>query len=215
MGTSKRIPGCFKLLSKEDNHTSYFSLAQEQKGGEVLYAKRGTNSRLKPRPEAKLAQQSLAMGVCKSAGVGEWGEVGWENQLTQPTCSWLSLLLQGRRCLPRPILKAWTQSGFKEAGAPWVPGEWGQTKPERVLSCDESPSSSLHSVLPLQQWLRTFVPIAASWSALAQAGTEPGVLLPNSPAAQPGSQCLTLSSWHKGTWVSTVTLSPAVLSMSG
>lgn len=39
MGTSKRIPGCFKLLSKEDNHTSYFSLAQEQKGGEVLYAK--------------------------------------------------------------------------------------------------------------------------------------------------------------------------------
>lgn len=112
--------------------------------------------------------------------------MGRDNQLIQLTCSWLSLLLWGRRCLPRPVLKAWTQSGLKEAGAPWVPGEWDQTEPERVLSCNESPSSSLHSVLTLQQWLITFVPIAASWSALPQAGTEPGVLLPNIPAAQPG-----------------------------
>lgn len=110
--------------------------------------------------------------------------MGWENQLTQPKCSWLSLLLQGRRSLPWPILKAWTQSDFERAGHPWVPGEWGQTEPERVLSCNESPSSYLHSVLTLYQRLITFVPIAACWSALPQAATE---LLESSAPQQPRS----------------------------
>lgn len=54
-----------------------------------------------------------------------------------------------------------------------------------MLSCGENSSSSLHSVLTLQQWLNTCVPVAASWSALPQAGTEAGVLHTNSHAAQP------------------------------
>lgn len=76
----KETLGCCQLLSSQDNHASCFSLAQEQKSGGVggLYAKRGANSRLQPRPGPKPASQSvrsLATGAVKVPGQGsEEGE---------------------------------------------------------------------------------------------------------------------------------------------
>lgn len=72
----KEIPGCCQLLSSQDNHASCFSLAQEQKsggggGGRGLYAKRGANSRLQPRPGAKPASQEPGYRGSKGARTGE------------------------------------------------------------------------------------------------------------------------------------------------